>query len=157
MRWRHPQRGFIPPSEFIPIAEETGLIIPLGKWVLLEACRQLMNWNARLPLASNLTISVNLSVKQLGDPELGRTVQQILKATGINPRRLKLEITESAMMEDHVLMSQTLEQLKKLNIQLYMDDFGTGYSSLSCLHRFPIDGLKIDRAFIQSMGQRNDY
>lgn len=157
VRWRHPTRGFIAPSEFIPIAEETGLIIPLGKWVLLEACRQLMRWSARLPQATELTMSVNLSVKQISDPELGTTVHQILRATGIRPDRLKLEITESAMMEDQSLMSHTLEQLKKLDVQLYMDDFGTGYSSLSCLHQFPIDGLKIDRAFIQSMGQRTDY
>ncbi len=157
VRWRHPTRGFIVPSDFIPIAEETGLIIPLGKWVLLEACRQLMRWSARLPQAAELTMSVNLSVKQIGDPELSTTVHQILRATGIRADRLKLEITESAMMKDQSLMRQTLEQLKKLNVQLYMDDFGTGYSSLSCLHQFPIDGLKIDRAFIHSMGQRTDY
>ncbi len=152
LRWQHPEGGTISPAEFIPVAEETGLIVPIGKWVLLEACRQLRQWQIEFPsLKELLTISVNLSVKQFMQPDLLTQVTQILQQTGLDARSLKLEITESAIMEDSESASVTLLQLKALGIQLCMDDFGTGYSSLSYLHRFPIDILKIDRSFISNI------
>lgn len=152
VRWQHPQRGIISPAEFIPVAEETGLIVPLGKWVLLEACHQLRRWQIQFPAQKEfLTMSVNLSVKQFLQPDLVLQITQILQQTGLDASRLKLEITESAIMEDSELAAATLLQLKALGIQLCIDDFGTGYSSLSYLHRFPLDVLKIDRSFISNM------
>lgn len=152
LRWQHPERGTISPAEFIPVAEETGLIVPIGKWVLLEACRQLRQWQIEFPsLKELLTVSVNLSVKQFMQPDLLTQVTQIIQQTGLDARSLKLEITESAIMEDSESASVTLLQLKALGIQLCMDDFGTGYSSLSYLHRFPMDILKIDRSFISNI------
>ena len=152
LRWQHPERGTISPAEFIPVAEETGLIVPIGRWVLLEACRQLRQWQIEFPSWKELlTISVNLSVKQFMQPDLLTQVTQILQQTGLDARSLKLEITESAIMEDSESASVTLLQLKALGIQLCMDDFGTGYSSLSYLHRFPMDILKIDRSFISNI------
>lgn len=152
LRWQHPERGTISPAEFIPVAEETGLIVPIGRWVLLEACRQLRQWQIEFSsLKELLTISVNLSVKQFMQPDLLTQVTQILQQTGLDARSLKLEITESAIMEDSESASVTLLQLKALGIQLCMDDFGTGYSSLSYLHRFPMDILKIDRSFISNI------
>ncbi len=155
-RWRHPTRGLISPALFIPIAEETGLIIPLGRRVLNEACHQLARWQQQFPQLNELSVSANLSVKQLADPMLFSRVETILASSGIRADTLKLEITESAIMEDLSAMLEVLGMLKTLNIKLWMDDFGTGYSSLSCLHQFPIDGLKIDRSFIQSMNERRD-
>lgn len=148
VRWQHPQRGLISPAEFIPLAEETGLIQPLGVWVLREACYQLKSWQQQFPRNSPLTMSVNFSSKQLSQPNIVEKVEQILQETGVVSGSLRLEITESAIMENPVEASATLHQLKSLGIQLYMDDFGTGYSSLSRLHDLPIDVLKIDRVFV---------
>ena len=151
VRWQHPERGTISPAKFIPVAEETGLIVPIGRWVLLEACRQLRQWQIEFPSWKELlTISVNLSVKQFMQPDLLTQVTQILQQTGLEARSLKLEITESAIMEDSAA-AVTFLQLKDQGIQLCMDDFGTGYSSLSYLHRFPMDILKIDRSFISNI------
>ena len=152
LRWQHPTRGLISPSEFIPVAEETGLIIPIGHWVLHEACRQLRMWQQRFRSNSPLTISVNFSSKQFMQPELMDQMKQMLTATGLEPRSLKLEITESLIMENPEVARALLLRLKALDIQLGIDDFGTGYSSLSYLHRFPIDRLKIDRSFVNRMG-----
>lgn len=155
IRWQHPEQGAIPPTQFIPLAEETGLIAPIGRWVLLEACRQLRQWQSERSDCQNpLTINVNLSVKQFMQPDLTAQVRQILQETGLDASSLKLEITESAIMEDAASAAVTLMQLKDLGVQLCMDDFGTGYSSLSYLHRFPIDVLKIDRSFINEIGMR---
>lgn len=151
IRWRHPQRGLVAPGAFIPMAEETGLINPIGWWVLQAACQQMQNWQQQLPLHSLLTISVNLSGKQLAQGDAVVRVEQILQTTGLNPAALKLEITESSIMENAESIVARLQQLKALGIQLSIDDFGTGYSSLSYLHRFPIDTLKIDRSFINKM------
>lgn len=156
LRWRHPERGLISPALFIPIAEETGLIVQLGRKVLASACAQLRAWQQRFPQMDNLSVSVNLSVKQLADPSLIRKIETILASTRIRPGSLKLEITESAIMDDLEAMRRLLSQLKALNVQLLMDDFGTGYSSLSCLHQFPFDGIKIDRSFIRSMNERHE-
>ncbi len=151
VRWQHPERGLISPAEFIPVAEETGLIVPLGAWVLLEACRQLHHWQERFPFARDLTMTVNLSGKQLSQPHLLAQIDEILQQTGINPLCLKLEITESVLMENAAAATEVLEQLRNRNIGLCIDDFGTGYSSLSYLHRFPINTLKIDRSFVSEM------
>ncbi len=151
IRWQHPERGLISPSEFIPIAEETGLIIPLGLWVLREACRQMRSWQTKFPDTSCWKISVNVSSKQLSKANFIEQVQQILQETGFEARNLKLEITESILVENTKSVIATLEQLKALGIELSMDDFGTGYSSLSYLQHLPIQTLKIDRSFIQSM------
>lgn len=151
IRWQHPERGLISPAEFIPVAEETGLIVPIGWWVLSEACRQMHTWQMQSLTAAPLTISVNLSSKQFTQPNLAEQIHQILQSTGLEAKSLRLEITESAVMENAESAIATLLQLKELGVQLYIDDFGTGYSSLSYLHRFPIDTLKIDRSFVSRM------
>lgn len=148
-RWQHPQRGMISPLEFIPVAEETGLIHPLGTWVLREACRQLHFWQKEFSSHSSLTMSVNISSQQLSQPNLVEQVQQILQESPVSTGSLRLEITESTIMENQVTASNVLHQLKDLGIVLYIDDFGTGYSSLSRLHELPIDVMKIDRSFIK--------
>ena len=150
VRWNHPERGMVQPDEFIPLAEETGLITEIGAWVLREACTQLRTWQAAVGRES-LTMSVNLSGKQLTQTDLIHQIQSILTETEINPNYLRLEITESAVMENAELARNTLLQLRKLGVQLSIDDFGTGYSSLSYLHRFPVNNLKIDRSFIGRM------
>lgn len=148
IRWHHPQEGLISPTRFIPIAEETGLILPIGWWILREACTQLKQWQKQFPDLQPLTVNVNLSGKQFS-PALVEGIQQILTETQLAPEHLKLEITESMLMSHADSAITTLTQLKQLGTQLAIDDFGTGYSSLSYLHRFPIDTLKIDRSFIQ--------
>ncbi|HEY9699006.1 MAG TPA: EAL domain-containing protein [Trichocoleus sp.] len=148
IRWQHPQRGIIYPNEFISLAEETGLIMPMSEWCLREACHQMKAWETKF--SQPLTVSVNLSSKQF-TPQITVQVQQILKETGLAPQRLKLEITESLLMENAESAIDTLSELRELGIQLAIDDFGTGYSSLSYLHRFPIDTLKIDRSFINKI------
>lgn len=151
VRWRHPQRGLVSPGAFIPMAEETGLINPIGWWVLQAACQQMQDWQQKFSMQPPLTISVNLSGKQLTQSDAVARVEQILQTTGLNPAALKLEITESSIMENAESTVARLQQLKALGIQLSIDDFGTGYSSLSYLYRFPIDTLKIDRSFINTM------
>jgi diguanylate cyclase (GGDEF)-like protein len=150
VRFCHPIRGLVEPAEFIPLTEETGLIVPLGYWVLREACRQLKTWQMQFP-ATPLTITVNLSGKQLLQADLVEQIEQILQETNLEPRSLGLEITESAIIQNAESAAIMLSQLKRLGVRLYMDDFGTGYSSLSYLHRFPIDTLKIDRSFVTNV------
>lgn len=151
VRWQHPYYGFISPVEFIPVAEETGLIIPLGKWIFQEACRQLSIWQAKFSTDPPLMFSINLSGQQFSQPDLVEFIEQTLKTTGLDGRCLKLEITESVAMKDTESTIALLLRLKTLNLQLSIDDFGTGYSSLSYLHRFPIDTLKVDRSFVSRM------
>ncbi len=150
VRWHHPIHGIVYPAEFIALAEETGLIVPLGYWVLREACRQMKIWQVQFP-ETPLTISVNISGRQFLQSDLVAQISQILQETGLEPRSLGLEITESAIMENTEAAALMLLQLRDLGVRLYMDDFGTGYSSLSYLHRFPIDTLKIDRSFINNV------
>ncbi len=149
VRWEHPIRGPISPSIFIPIAEETGAIFPLGRWVLHAACRQMRTWQTSLPEDTPLHMSVNLSARQFAQPDVVEQVDQTLKKTGLDPSFLKLEVTETAAMKDAEAAIDVLTRLKELGVRLSLDDFGTGYSSLSFLHRFPLDTLKIDRSFIQ--------
>jgi diguanylate cyclase (GGDEF)-like protein len=151
VRWQHPERGLILPVKFIPIAEETGLIIPIGIWVLGEACRQMRRWQELCPTDEPLMMSVNLSGKQFMQPDLLEQIKAVLRETGLDPRSLKLEITESVVMENIETATHTLEQLRTLGVELSIDDFGTGYSSLSYLQRFPVSTLKIDRSFISRM------
>ncbi len=148
IRWDHPEHGYISPLKFIPVAEETGLIIPIGQWVLREACQQLRVWQEQFPSDPPLSISVNLSGKQFSQPDLIDRISQILSETGLDASSLKMEITESAIIENIDAAALMLKRIKALGIRLSLDDFGTGYSSLSYLHRFPIDTLKIDRSFV---------
>src|SRR5882672_2585037 len=150
-RWQHPTRGLLGPIEFIPVAEETGLIRELGWWNLREACRQISEWRAGSIAHRHLTISVNLSAKQFLQPNLVEDIKKLLGELALAPEALKLEITESTVMADPTGAVEMLQQIKSLGIRLAIDDFGTGYSSLSYLHRFPLDTLKIDRSFISSM------
>ena len=150
-RWHHPSRGIISPGDFIPVAEETGLIVPLGNWLLEESCRQLRTWQLKYPEHPPMKISVNLSGKQLREPSLIEQIDRILSKTKLAATSLKLEITESILMENIEVITQTLLALRERKIQLSIDDFGTGYSSLSYLHRFPVDTLKIDRSFINEI------
>lgn len=151
IRWNHPQRGLIPPGEFIPISEENGIIVPITFWILREACRQMVEWHNLEPSNKSLTISVNLSGKHFSYNNLVDEIGKIIAETRIPPACLKLEITESAVMENAEQTIAMLKQLKGLGVQLSIDDFGTGYSSLSYLHRFPIDTLKVDRSFVGMM------
>lgn len=181
VRWKHPDRGFVPPVEFIPIAEETGAIVPLGHWILRQACRQMQQWQEKfqisppwhpgksrtspntnwehsssLPTHYPLILSVNLSGRQFLQPDLVGQIKRILQKTGVNPQCLKLEITESVIMEDAEAAIAMLCELRELGIQLSLDDFGTGYSSLSYLHRFPIDTVKIDKSFVSRIGANGE-
>jgi diguanylate cyclase (GGDEF)-like protein len=152
LRWSHPERGIISPGEFIPVAEETGLIVPMGRWILHEACSQLHRWQNELGLTQNLVISVNVSTQQFLQSDFISQLEQILWTTQIPPDCLKLEITESVLMEAAPQVTEQLEQLRQLGVRLSLDDFGTGYSSLSYLYRFPINTLKIDRSFVEGLG-----
>ncbi|MGK7917143.1 MAG: EAL domain-containing protein [Prochloraceae cyanobacterium] len=155
VRWHHPEKGFISPAQFIPVAEETGLIVPIGIWILREACRQLRVWQKQYQ-APHLTISVNFSVKQFSQPDLIEQIDQILEETQLDSRSLKLEITESAIVENPELATKILQEFRSRQIHLSIDDFGTGYSSLSYLHRFPVNNLKIDRSFISRIGENGE-
>ncbi len=151
VRWNHPVRGLNPPSDFVPLAEETGLINPIGSWVLHEACTQMSAWRRAFP-QRDLYMAVNISSRQFAHQDLAQQVRETLEGTELEPRNLKLEITESVLLENDETFRGTLEDLINLGVALHMDDFGTGYSSLSYLHRFPFEALKIDRSFVNAMG-----
>jgi diguanylate cyclase (GGDEF)-like protein/PAS domain S-box-containing protein len=152
-RWQHPTEGLVSPAQFIPLAEETGLIIPIDLWVMKEACQQTKKWQGKW---SSLAINVNLSSKHFSQPGLLASVEKVLEETGLEPGRLRIEITESVILEDVPRIADALRRLKELGVRLYLDDFGTGYSSLSYLHRFPIDAVKIDRSFVGQLGQKGE-
>jgi EAL domain-containing protein (putative c-di-GMP-specific phosphodiesterase class I) len=156
LRWQHPERGLISPVEFMQVAEETELIVPIGWWLLREACRQMQTWQEQFQDNPPLTMSVNFSGKQFLQPGLIEQIDQLLQETALDPKNLQLEITETMLMENTEAATATLEQMRALNPQLYIDDFGTGYSSLSYLHRLPIDGLKIDHSFVSRMDVDSD-
>jgi EAL domain-containing protein (putative c-di-GMP-specific phosphodiesterase class I) len=153
LRWHHPTRGVISPAEFIPIAEETGLIIPIGRWVLGEACRQANDWRRTHPQTPALLLSVNLSTVQVTTPGLVDDLAQILAETDFPPECLWLELTESMLLQDAGSSYQTLHALRELGVRLALDDFGTGYSSLTYLQQLPVDMLKIDRSFVSALEQ----
>jgi diguanylate cyclase (GGDEF)-like protein/PAS domain S-box-containing protein len=150
LRWHHPVRGVVEPAEFIPTAEETGLVLPMGQWVLEAACKQLAEW-ARHPASERLSIAVNVSVRQFRHPEFVDQVLAAIKASGINPQRLKLELTETLLAEDMDVTVDKMGLLQQLGVTLALDDFGIGYSSLSTLKRLPLDQLKIDKSFVQDI------
>ena len=156
VRWRHPERGIVSPDDFIPLAEETGLILPIGLRVLWDACNQLRKWQQYSLSNRDLIMSVNLSGKQLMQPDLIQRIEEVLHESQINPWHLKLEITETVVMENPELAAVTLAKLRSLGVRLSIDDFGTGYSSLSYLNRFPVDTLKIDRSFVTSMNAADE-
>jgi diguanylate cyclase (GGDEF)-like protein len=151
VRWQHPQRGMMSPSEFITLAEETGLVVPLGEWVMYEACSQLKAWQVQLPPAQDLTMSINVAGEQLHNSSFLTSIDRIIEQTQVNSQYLKLEITESMLIEDTEQVIEVLQQIKARQIKLSIDDFGTGYSSLSYLPQFPVDILKIDRSFVSAM------
>jgi diguanylate cyclase (GGDEF)-like protein len=157
VRWAHPSGKIVSPLEFIPCCEEIGLIAPLGRWILTEACRQLRAWTELHPELSGLTMGVNLSPRQFAAPDLFERVAEVIRTTGVRPGSLVLEITESAMMTDAKEAIATMGRLRDLGVRLHLDDFGTGYSSLSSLHQFPLSGVKIDRSFVRTMSERRDY
>jgi diguanylate cyclase (GGDEF)-like protein len=156
LRWHHPRRGLVSPAEFIPTAEETGLIVPIGNWVLAEACRQIRAWELEFPGSADVTISVNLSARQCMQPGLLDDVQRILGETGVAPSRVKLEITEGVVLENTEAVAKILRDLRALGVQLGLDDFGMGYSALSYLQRFPFQTIKIDRAFVSGMQENGN-
>jgi diguanylate cyclase (GGDEF)-like protein/PAS domain S-box-containing protein len=153
VRWNHPERGMLAPAEFIALAEESGLILPMGRWVLTEACRQAAEWQRTRPDLPPITVSVNVSAMQTRHGSLDRVVDDAMRSTGLDPGTIKLELTESVLMEDVDGLDQTLSNLNAQGVQLVLDDFGTGYSALGYLHRFPIEALKIDRSFVAGIGR----
>ncbi len=157
VRWQHPTRGLVSPAEFIPVAEETKLIVPLGAWVLREACTHMSDWQKQFPSDPPLLISVNVSTRQFLQADLVAQVSQVLAETGLPATSLKLEITESAIMDDPEAAAKLLAQLRAIGIQVGIDDFGTGHSSLSYLHRFPVDTLKIDRSFVNRIEASDEH
>ena len=156
VRWEHPRRGLLEPSEFLSVAEETGMIIPLGSWVLEQSCRHMREWHEGISRESPLSLSVNLSGKQVFGQDIAQHVGSVLEETGLDGRSLRLEMTETVIMDDADLMLDVLADLKELKVSLDIDDFGRGYSSLHYLHRFPIDSLKIDRSFISNLHMRDE-
>lgn len=156
VRWNHPQRGLVPPNEFIPISESTSLIIPMTVKILHQACTQVVRWQRMSQTAEPLSIAVNLSGKHFGHPALVDQIKTVIAETGINPESLKLELTESAVMDNAETAILMLKQIKETGVKVSIDDFGTGYSSLSYLHRFPIDLLKVDRSFVSAMEENTE-
>ncbi len=150
VRWHHSEQGVLPPTKFIPLAEKTGLIIPLGWWVLEESCRQLKHWQDTIPNVASLFVSVNMSSQQFSQADFLDRLTHILKSTGLDPKYLKIEITEGVLIENSESIIAILDAIRAMGIKLSIDDFGTGYSSLSYLHRFPVDTLKIDRSFLEN-------
>jgi len=152
VRWEHPTRGLIPPSDFIDLAEETGLIVPLGYWVLETACREAARWH-RQNATADWKVSINLSARQLRDPDLFDRLDRILTAHELPTRSVQLELTEQALIDDTSQIRERLLAIKSLGIVIAIDDFGTGYSSLDYLSRLPVDALKIDASFVQALGK----
>jgi EAL domain-containing protein (putative c-di-GMP-specific phosphodiesterase class I) len=150
IRWRCPRRGVVQPNDFIPVLEDTGLIVPVGRWVLEQACRQVAHWRSQ---GSAIGVAVNVSARQLDSDEFVAIVQHAVADSGLDPRVLTLEITETALMRDAQDTARRLAAIKQLGVRIAIDDFGTGYSSLSHLQRFPVDALKIDRSFLSQLAE----
>ncbi|MBA2528917.1 MAG: bifunctional diguanylate cyclase/phosphodiesterase, partial [Euzebyales bacterium] len=152
LRWQHPERGLVAPLDFLPVAEETGLIVPIGSWVVRETLAQLRRWDERFPDQRPVAAGINLSGRQVLEPGLAAMVATALDEAGVDPGRIVMEITESVVMEDVATSARVLGELKGLGLRLAIDDFGTGFSSLSYLKRFPVDLLKVDRSFVRGVG-----
>jgi EAL domain-containing protein (putative c-di-GMP-specific phosphodiesterase class I) len=152
VRWRHPERGMLDPGEFVSIAEDSGMIEAIGSWVQERACRQALTWQQLRPDARPLDVAVNLSARQAAHRDLPSVVEEVLARTGLCPVHLRLEITESVLVDESATAIASLEALSELGVRLVLDDFGTGYSSLAYLNRFPFDALKIDRSFVEALG-----
>jgi EAL domain-containing protein (putative c-di-GMP-specific phosphodiesterase class I) len=150
IRWNHPRKGFVSPADFIPVAEQTGLILPLGQWVLEAACAQLVSWGGHVD-TEHLTLAVNVSARQFRHPEFSNQILDLLRRTGANPQRLKLELTESLLLTDFEDAIGKMAELQSIGVGFSLDDFGTGYSSLSYLKRLPLDQLKIDQSFVRDV------
>lgn len=157
VRWNHPQRGSIPPKEFIPIAEETGIIHSLGLWILRQACMQMSLWQQQYPIQPPMSIHVNISRRQFSQPDLVENIQHVLRETGLDPQNLKLEITESLFVEYDEIFNEMLARITKLGVKLQIDDFGTGYSSFNYLQRLPVSSIKIDSIFVANMKSGNNH
>ena len=156
LRWRHPDRGLLYPDSFITTAEDTGMIVPIGWWVLREACYRTSEWQRLFPMDPPLSISVNISGKLFSRPEMANRIADMIEESGIQPGSLRLEITENAIMDHGEAALSALSYLRSLGVKLHIDDFGTGYSSLSYLQRFSYDSLKIDRSFVNRMSEKGD-
>jgi EAL domain-containing protein (putative c-di-GMP-specific phosphodiesterase class I) len=156
LRWHHPTLGLVMPDRFIPIAESSGLIVSIGEWVLDEACATAARWHRDYPHHGNLSMAVNISARQIASPDLVAHVGNALSNSGLEPRSLVVEMTETALIHDTSVAAARLHQLRDLGVRLAIDDFGTGYSSLSYLRQFPVDILKIDRSFINTISDRGD-
>jgi EAL domain-containing protein (putative c-di-GMP-specific phosphodiesterase class I) len=152
VRWRHRERGLLDPVDFVSIAEDGGLIEPIGRWVQERAARQILEWHELSPDARPLDVAVNLSARQVAHRDLATTIAEVIARTGLDPVHLRLEITESVLVEESAAAIASLEALNELGVRLVLDDFGTGYSSLAYLNRFPFDALKIDRSFVDALG-----
>jgi len=156
IRWFHPEHGLISPLSFIPVAEETGLIVPIGQWVMQEACRQMAAWNELTEGDTSIYMSVNLSAKQFVEEDISAQIESAVAESGISPLQLKLEITETAVLENQDSAAEMLRRIKSSGVRVSLDDFGTGYSSFSYLHRLPYDTLKVDRSFVSRLGEGDD-
>jgi EAL domain-containing protein (putative c-di-GMP-specific phosphodiesterase class I) len=152
LRWHHPERGIIPPADFIPLAEETGLIFAIGQWVLSQACSQMKRWQTEVPELADVAVGVNVSCRQFARRGIGDAVLNTLQHSGLSAKHLKLEITETAVMDNVMPAIAELTALRELGVQCHLDDFGTGYSSLGYLHQMPLEALKIDRSFVSAIG-----
>jgi EAL domain-containing protein (putative c-di-GMP-specific phosphodiesterase class I) len=155
IRWRHPERGLIPPGDFLRAAEESQLLVPIGRRSIGLACRAAAEWQALHPDGRPIRVAINLSSRELGDSELPRTLERAIASSGIEPVTVELEITETALLEETEGPEQSLRKLKDLGVRLVLDDFGTGYSSLGYLRRFPLDAIKLDRSFVEHLGDRS--
>jgi EAL domain-containing protein (putative c-di-GMP-specific phosphodiesterase class I) len=156
IRWNHPKNGLVSPGRFIPVAEESGLISDIGKWVFADACATLSAWRKNFPSAKNVTLAVNLSARQFSQPDLLEMTDSILRETGIPPENLRLEVTETAIMENLQMAIQKLRKIRRLGVKIAVDDFGIGYSSLSQLQALPVDVLKVDQSFVMRMEQDSE-
>src|SRR5262249_10461290 len=153
LRWRHPERGLIPPAKFIPLAEETGLIVPLGTWIFTEACRRLRHWHDLDPRFRNLTLALNLSLRQINSADIETEIEALVTQAGLDPTFLHFEITENTLIEHPDKVTKVLLRLKRLGFKVAIDDFGTGYSSLAVLQSLPVDLLKIDQVFVERLAE----
>jgi EAL domain-containing protein (putative c-di-GMP-specific phosphodiesterase class I) len=156
IRWRHPERGLLGPAEFVALAEETGLIVPIGRWVLEEACRQTKEWQQSSPRSAPLRVIVNFSATQLRHPRYVGSIEEALRRFGLDAESLSLDITESAFLDAFEVNALTLKRIEKLGVRIFIDDFGTGYSSLSYLKRLPASALKIDKSFVAGLGEDSE-